>query len=495
LSGRRVHLARLPGAARRLLALLLVAAGAAGVPGPAAAAPAGAPPEAHEVAAALARLGPRPAGEEAAQEPAVELLLQAMRRAGLQEVQAVAAAGEPELKNLTGVLPGESGQEVVLSAHYDTVPGSAGAGDDASGCGVAVAAAAELARTPRRHAIRVVLFDGEEAGLRGSRAWVGALDEEALARTLAVINVEMVGWAGSRGPVIHALPVRDEAGRRALPPGWLVHAVLETADRVGWGADVSDNRFPVLSQLVQRSARVRFAADADPFLRRGGPAVTLSDSSFLALDPAYHRPADAAERLDAARLERWTDLVAATARRLDTLAGRPRPEDRWLAAFGRVWIHRDLLWAGFVLWALLVFRGAPGRWRGGTRQQRRAQHRRYLPGFAFRVLMLLAILLAPVFAVLLFPAALLALAPPRRLRWRAAWLALGSLPLLVFLASLAAAAAFGIASWRGLFSGAPPTALLVPAALAAWAVTIALAGPRVGPAEEAFEPAEAEASP
>ncbi|HET9229457.1 MAG TPA: M28 family peptidase, partial [Thermoanaerobaculia bacterium] len=111
-------------------------------------------PSAHEVASGLARLGPRPDGAPS-QQQASRLLLEAMIRAGLQEVRAVPAPNHPEWVNLTGVLPGKSAREIVLSAHYDSVQPSPGAGDDASGCGVAIAAAADLARTPLEHTVRV----------------------------------------------------------------------------------------------------------------------------------------------------------------------------------------------------------------------------------------------------------------------------------------------------------------------------------------------------
>src|SRR5947209_1420357 len=142
------------------------------------------------IAAGLARLGPRPSGT-AANTAAVELLRAAMLRAGLSRVEAIPAPESLPLRSLTGVLPGAAGDEIVLSAHYDTVTWSPGAGDDASGCGAILAAAADLARTPLAHTVRVLLFDGEEIGLRGSRAWLAALGPAGRERILAAVNVEM----------------------------------------------------------------------------------------------------------------------------------------------------------------------------------------------------------------------------------------------------------------------------------------------------------------
>jgi hypothetical protein len=443
-------------------------------------------PSAYDVVSGLAQLGPRPDGSPA-QDRAALFLQDALRQAGLRDVRAVPARSNPSLVALEGVLPGATDREIVLSGHYDTVPKSPGADDDGSGCAVAVAAAADLARTPLQHTVRVVLFDGEEKGLLGSRAWAESLDSGQRERILVDLNLEMLGWPGSPGPTLHALPVRRYTGRekpgdrpageRVLPPGWLVHALLRSGEAVDWPLAMSDPQFPLLMQLVQRSARVRFASDAENLLARGIPAATLSDSSFLSLDPAYHKPADVAARLDPQRMEKWTTTVAATVRRLDRLAGPPVAEDQYLVLFRRVFLRRDLLQIGFVLWVALVFRGIPGRWRGATAEQRLGQRRRYLPGFIFRALLILALFAAPVFAVLLFPAALLALFPPRSTAQRVLWIALGLLPPLIYGGALIGGVLAGVISSRGGLQIGGPSLLLLLGAFVAYGVTIALHRP------------------
>jgi len=417
---------------------------------------------AWDVAAGLAALGPR--NGEQAQQRAASFLVEALRRAGLQRVRAVPVSRDGAMVNVEGVLPGKTADEIVLSAHYDSVSGSPGADDDASGCGVVIAAAADLRRTPLRHTVRVVLFDGEETGGGGSEGWLRDLGTEARPRILAHLNLEMVGWQGSAGPVIHSFSTP--------PPGWLVHSVLKSGEAVDWPFVVTDNRFPLLAQLVVRSAEALYGSDSEPFLKRGIPSATLSDSSLMALDPAYHQPTDIAGRLDARRLDRWVQATAAAVRRLDALAGRPLAEDQYLAIAGRVWLRRDLMWAGFLLWVLLVFRGRPGRWRGTSADEHGRQMRSYLPGFLFRLLLLLAIFLAPVFSVLLLPAAALSLVPPRM--WKPwVWIPFGALPLAALLAALGVAVSKEIVTLEGGFRGGGAAALLIPTALAAYAVMIA----------------------
>ncbi len=78
--------------------------------------------------------------------------------------------------NIVGELPGSdlAGEVVLLGAHFDTEPGATGATDDAAGCTVMMEALRILkavAAKPRR-TVRVALWDAEESGLLGSKAYV-----------------------------------------------------------------------------------------------------------------------------------------------------------------------------------------------------------------------------------------------------------------------------------------------------------------------------------
>lgn len=83
-------------------------------------------------------------------------------------------------------------QLIVVGAHFDTVAASPGASDNASGVAAVLALARYLADVPCRTAdVEVALFDQEEAGLFGSRAFAGALDP---ARVRAVHTIDQVAW-------------------------------------------------------------------------------------------------------------------------------------------------------------------------------------------------------------------------------------------------------------------------------------------------------------
>lgn len=315
----------------------------------------------------------------------------------------------------------DSGLEVVLAAPRDGV-----------GRKAVEAAVADLRRTPLRHAVRVVLFDSEKRDPL-------AVSPEGRDRILAVLTVEGADRSDG-GPVLEVLSAPGAGGERVFTPAWLVHFLQRSARASGEPLFVAGDRLPVVGQLVLRSVSPAKVAAGSAFLERGIPAASLAGSS--------------------------SHLLAAAVRQLDGLAGRPLSEDRYLVLLGRVWPRRDLLWMGFLLWVLLVFRGRPGRWRGTSAAEHGRQMRTYLPGFLFRVLLLLALFLAPVFSVLLFPAAALALVPPRRGWTRAVWIVLGLLPFLVYLGAL------GTALQGGTFQGGWVVVLLIPATLLAYALTV-----------------------
>ncbi|HEX2560879.1 M20/M25/M40 family metallo-hydrolase, partial [Phenylobacterium sp.] len=101
------------------------------------------------------------------------------------------------VENVVGVLPGldRNAPAVLMMAHYDSVPGSPGAADDAAG----VASMLEIARAlkagdPPGRDVIFVFTDGEEVGLLGARAF---FTEHPLARRVGfVINLEARGGSG-----------------------------------------------------------------------------------------------------------------------------------------------------------------------------------------------------------------------------------------------------------------------------------------------------------
>ena len=101
------------------------------------------------------------------------------------------------VENIVGVWPGRdrAAPALALMAHYDSVPASPGAADDAAGVSAAleVIRALKLQGTPARDVV-VLITDGEEAGLLGAEAF---FKDSPLAKHIGfVVNMETRGGGG-----------------------------------------------------------------------------------------------------------------------------------------------------------------------------------------------------------------------------------------------------------------------------------------------------------
>ena len=190
--------------------------------------------------------------------------------------------------NVYTTLDGVTSDVVVFGAHYDTVSGSPGADDNATGVAVALAAAHYLRDTPcRGPSVMIAFFDQEEEGLFGSRAFAGML-------------------AGTNVIAAH------------------------TIDQAGWDAD-SDGRFelelptPALEQEYRSAATVVGATlvttttsgtDHEAFREAGFPAVGLTEGYTSGdTSPYRHTPQDTASTVDADFLVLAAELVGQVAMR------------------------------------------------------------------------------------------------------------------------------------------------------------------------------------
>ena len=90
--------------------------------------------------------------------------------------------------------------KILIGAHYDSIPGTPGADDNASGVAALIATARAIGP---QEGICYVAFDGEECGFVGSRALVAGLGRH---RPEQVHILEMVGYA-SREPGSQSNPV------------------------------------------------------------------------------------------------------------------------------------------------------------------------------------------------------------------------------------------------------------------------------------------------
>jgi hypothetical protein len=101
----------------------------------------------------------------------------------------------PAGPNLVATLPGslQPGFAFVVGAHYDTVPGSPGADDNASGVAGLLEIARILAGAQTWGSVEFVAFAGEELGLIGSRRHA-ELAREARRDLAGMLSLEMIGY-------------------------------------------------------------------------------------------------------------------------------------------------------------------------------------------------------------------------------------------------------------------------------------------------------------
>jgi leucyl aminopeptidase len=110
---------------------------------------------------------------------------------------------ETEWKNLVAVIPGTdpawANQEILLTAHLDSITGedpteiAPGADDNATGVATLLEAARVFKDHDFKRTIKIVFFTGEELGLHGSRAYV-AQHQSDLNQIAGVINLDMFGY-------------------------------------------------------------------------------------------------------------------------------------------------------------------------------------------------------------------------------------------------------------------------------------------------------------
>jgi hypothetical protein len=96
--------------------------------------------------------------------------------------------------NVFATIPATMGTEkqIIVGAHFDTVADAPGANDNASGTAVVLAVARYLRDTPCRTApVTIALFDLEETGLFGSRAFAQSVEPTDVR---AVHTIDQVAW-------------------------------------------------------------------------------------------------------------------------------------------------------------------------------------------------------------------------------------------------------------------------------------------------------------
>ncbi|WP_147443742.1 M20/M25/M40 family metallo-hydrolase [Corallococcus sicarius] len=224
---------------------------------------------------------PRPAGTPAHRE-AREYLLRRLSELGLKgEVQSTSVVstwwGIPydaaHADNVMARLPGtDSTGAVLLMAHYDSVPHSPGAGDDASGVAVLLETLRALKATgPLRNDLIFLFTDVEEAGALGAQAFHA---QHPWARDVGmVLNFDSRGASGAT-----VLYETSKGNAR------LIQALAESVPR-----PAASSLFPEVARRLGHSTDLRVFREA------GVPAMNFG---FTDSSSHYHTSQDRLDQLD-----------------------------------------------------------------------------------------------------------------------------------------------------------------------------------------------------
>jgi Zn-dependent M28 family amino/carboxypeptidase len=200
--------------------------------------------------------------------------------------------------------------KILLGAHYDAVPGTPGADDNASAVAVLLAAARAIGQ---HEEVCYVAFDGEECGFVGSRALVKGLGRNRLEQ---VHVLEMVGFTSTVPnsqknpiPMIPAPTVGDFLGLVGTDRSrYILDHVLACAGHAVipvYGLYLPNMPLSAMQTTVPHT----FRSDHAPFWEAGIPALMWTDTAEFR-NPNYHRPTDTPETLDYAFIAEVAKLLA-----------------------------------------------------------------------------------------------------------------------------------------------------------------------------------------
>ena len=196
----------------------------------------------------------------------------------------------------------EESTVLILGAHLDSVPGTPGADDNASGLAMLLESARILTRMETPVQLQFCAFNLEELNMIGSTAFAKKLNS-AQVKVNAMISLEMVGYKNPR-PGSQRYPVGlgwmypDRGDFIGVIGNWSSNRLLRRfahAMRQAPGLPVETLSVPGNGMLIPA---VRLS-DHSPFWDLGYPALMVTDTSFYR-NPHYHRATDTIDTLDIA---------------------------------------------------------------------------------------------------------------------------------------------------------------------------------------------------
>ena len=234
-----------------------------------------------------------------------------------------------QVQNIVGVLPGKDRAlpALALMAHYDSVPASPGAADDATGTAVVldVVRALKVRGTPARDVI-VILTDGEEAGLLGAELFFA---EHPLRKRIGLlINLESRG-GGGRASMFQTGPGN----------GGLIPLFAKTAIR-----PISNSLAVFLYETMPNDTDFTVSKDA---------GIRGLNYAFIGRQFDYHSPTSTPANLDQGSVRHMGEqaLAAATALAFAETLPDAAPDAVYSQTFGDHVLAYPA-WGGWIAWLI-----------------------------------------------------------------------------------------------------------------------------------------------
>jgi len=251
-------------------------------------------------------------------------LVSAFQAAGWRAVRQPYRVGGAGYANVLASVAEEGAHPLfVLAAHYDTVPGTPGADDNASGVAVLLEVARRLAPLRPSHLLLAACCTEEVQGTDGKGSFALARALRARGRRVTgMLSLEMVGYFDDRQGTQH-FPV---PGLGLVYPrrGNFLAVVsdlgaLAFSARTAWALRRAGG-VPVRTFCGPAAMPGIHWSDHASFRRLGIPAAMLTDTAFHR-NPHYHLESDLPETLDMARMAETARMLATAVR---SLAPPPR---------------------------------------------------------------------------------------------------------------------------------------------------------------------------
>jgi Zn-dependent M28 family amino/carboxypeptidase len=194
---------------------------------------------------------------------------------------------------------GKQEKPIVIGAHYDTVPGTPGADDNATGVAVLLELAAEFASRPLKYPVQLVAFDLEEYGYFGSSHHAAKYKQQQQSIRL-MISLEMLGYC-NHNPNSQSYP----AGLKYFYPNCgnfiaLIGNLRTVPDLINLSGKIRKSGQPCEWLPVPNRGLIvpdTRRSDHVPFWDNDYPAIMVTDTANMR-NPHYHQASDKIETLD-----------------------------------------------------------------------------------------------------------------------------------------------------------------------------------------------------